>query len=80
MEEGRFPKEVMKWRPPGIRKRGRPKLTWAEGIRGLMGEKGLMEEDWNDRGNWEEEDTIIVKWAQEDVETLYSLINKYKKS
>ena len=21
-------------------------------IRGLMGEKGLMEEDWNDRGNW----------------------------
>ena len=46
MEEGRLPKEVMKWRPPGRRKRGRPKLTWAEGIRGLMGEKGLMEEDW----------------------------------
>ena len=38
-------KEVMKWRPPGRRKRGRPKLTWAEGIRGLMGEKRLMEED-----------------------------------
>jgi hypothetical protein len=45
-------KEVMKWRPPGRRKRGRPKLTWAEGIRGLMGENGLMEEDWNDRNNW----------------------------
>jgi hypothetical protein len=44
-------KEVMKWRPPGRRKRGRPKLTWAEGIRGLMREKGLMEEYWNDRGN-----------------------------
>jgi hypothetical protein len=27
-------------------------LTWAEGIRGLMGEKGLMDEDWNDRCNW----------------------------
>ena len=52
MEEGRLPKEVMKWRPPGRRKRGRPKLTWTEGIRGLMGEKGLMEEDWTDRGNW----------------------------
>ena len=51
MEEGRLPKEVMKQRPQGRRKRGRPKLTWAEGIRGLMGEKGLMEEDWNDRGN-----------------------------
>ena len=42
----------MKWSPPGRRKRGRPKLTWAEGIRGLMGEKGLMEEEWNDRHNW----------------------------
>jgi hypothetical protein len=52
MEEGRLPKEVMKWRPPGSRKRGRPKLTWAEGIRGLMGEKGLVEEDWNDRNSW----------------------------
>ena len=51
MEEGRLPKEVMKWRPPE-KKRGRPKLTWAEGIRGLMGENGLVEEDWNDRSNW----------------------------
>jgi hypothetical protein len=24
----------------------------VEGIRGLMGEKGLMEENWNDRNNW----------------------------
>jgi hypothetical protein len=45
MEEGRLPKEVMKWRPPGRRKRGRLKLTWAERIKGLMGEKGLVEED-----------------------------------
>jgi hypothetical protein len=28
------------------------KFTWAEGIRGLMGEKELVEEDWNDRQNW----------------------------
>ena len=52
MEEGRLPKKVMKWRPPGRRKRGRPKLTWAEEIRGLMEEKGLMAKDWNGRGNW----------------------------
>jgi hypothetical protein len=51
MEEGRLPKKVMKWNPPGRRKGGRPKLTWAEEIRGLMEEKGLMEEDWNDRAN-----------------------------
>jgi hypothetical protein len=52
MEEGRLPKKVMKWHPLGRRKRGRPKLTWAEGIRGLMGEKVLVEEDWNYRHNW----------------------------
>ena len=45
-------KKVMKWSPPGRRKRGRPKITWAEGIRGLMEEKGIMEEDWNDRDKW----------------------------
>jgi len=40
-----------------------------------MGEKGLTEEDWNDRSNWRKK--IIVKWVQEDVETLYNLlINK----
>jgi len=54
MEEGRLPK-VMKWSPPGRRKRGRPTLTRAEGIRGLMGGKGLLEEDWNERGNWRKE-------------------------
>ena len=32
MEEGSLLKEVMKWRPPGRRKRGKPKLTWAERI------------------------------------------------
>jgi len=52
MEEGRLPKEVMKWRLSGRRKRVRPNFTWAEGIRGLMGEKGLTEEDWNVRGKW----------------------------
>ena len=51
-KRGRLPKKVMKWSLPGRRKRGRPKLTWAEEIRGLMEEKGLMEEDWNYRDNW----------------------------
>jgi hypothetical protein len=51
MEEGRLPKGVLEWRPSGGRKRGRPNLTWTEGIRGMMGEKGLKEEDWADRIN-----------------------------
>jgi hypothetical protein len=41
MEEGRLPKEVTKWLPPGRRRRSKPKLTWAEGIRRLMGRKGI---------------------------------------
>jgi hypothetical protein len=36
MEVERLPKEVMKWRPPVRKKRGKSKLTWAEGIKGLM--------------------------------------------
>ena len=48
---GQTTKKVMKWSPPE-RKRGRPKATWAEGIRGLVGEKRLIEEDWNDRDKW----------------------------
>ena len=52
MEEGRLPKKAMKWSLPGRRKRGIPKATWVEGIRGLLGEKGLIEEDWNDRDKW----------------------------
>jgi hypothetical protein len=31
---------------------GRVILNRDEGIRGLMREKGLMGEDWNDRSNW----------------------------
>ena len=52
MEKGRLPKEVMKWSLPGRRKRRRPKATCAGGIRGLMGGKGLIEEDWKDRDKW----------------------------
>jgi hypothetical protein len=68
---------IYTWRPPGRRKRCRPNLTWAEGIKGLMGEKGLMEEDWNDRSNWRKKDNIIVKWVQEYVVSvmLISVLN-----
>jgi hypothetical protein len=48
----RLPKGVLEWQPSGKRKRGRPKLTWAEGIRGMKAEKGLQEEEWTDRNNW----------------------------
>ena len=66
----------MKWSPPGKRKRGGPKATWAEGIRGLMGEKGINRRRLEGQRQMEEKDKIIVKWAQEDVETSNSLLNK----
>jgi len=77
MEEGRLPKEVMEWRPSGRRKRGRPKATWAEGITGLLGRKGINGEDWNNRDKWKKK--IIVKWVQEDGETSNNLLKKYLK-
>jgi len=49
---GEITKKFMKSSPPGRRKRGRPKLTWEQGIRGLMGEKRLIEEDGKDREKW----------------------------
>jgi len=65
----------MKWSPSRRRERGRPKFTWVEGIRGLMGEKLLMEEDWKGRGQLEEEDNIIVRLAQEDMAKLCQVLN-----
>jgi hypothetical protein len=41
----------------------------------MMGEKGLQEEDWADRYNWRKEDSIMAKWAQEDVETSDSVLS-----
>jgi hypothetical protein len=69
MEEGRLPKQPMNWNPPGRRKRGRPKLSWAEGIRGLMGGKGTRGRRLECQRRMEKEDTIRVQWVQEDVET-----------
>ena len=54
---GETAKKVMKWSPPGRRKPGRLKFTWAEEIRGLMEEKGLVEEDWNDKDKWKKKIT-----------------------
>jgi len=67
-----YKKKVMKWSLSGRRRRGRPKATWAEGIRGLLGGKRINR--W--QRQMEEEGKLIVKWAQEDVETSNNLLNK----
>jgi hypothetical protein len=72
---GKTPKQVMKWNPPERRKQGRPKLTWMDEIRRLMGGKGTSGRRLERQRRMEKEDTISVQWAQEDVETSYNLLN-----
>jgi hypothetical protein len=42
-----------------------------------MGGKGASGRRLEWQRRMEKEDTISVQWAQEDVETSYSLLNKY---
>jgi hypothetical protein len=76
MEEGRLPKEVMKWRPPGRTKRGRPNSPGRKGLR-TDGWKGVGGGGMERKTQLEEEDNIINKWAHELVNTLYNLLNNY---
>ena len=73
MEEGRLPKKL--WNGAHQEEENEVDLN-------LPRRKGL--EDWRGKGingrrlEWQrqmEEDNIIVKWAQEDVETSYNLLN-----
>jgi hypothetical protein len=66
LEEGRLPKGVIKWRPPGRRKREDLNSPGRIGIGG-----GRLER----QTQLEEEDNIINKWAQEDVNRLYSVLS-----
>ena len=49
MGEERLPKSVKKWILQENRKRGRPKVTWIQGVRRAMSVRGLTEENCNDR-------------------------------
>ncbi|PSN38846.1 hypothetical protein C0J52_20915 [Blattella germanica] len=51
MREYRLPK-IFEWQPMGRRKRGRPNITWTEGILKTMRERELQEGDWEDREEW----------------------------
>jgi len=52
MGEERWPKRVMNYRPPERRRRGRPALEWKEGIKNVMRDRAIDEEDWRDRKRW----------------------------
>ncbi|XP_044749747.1 uncharacterized protein LOC123310346 [Coccinella septempunctata] len=52
MGDERLPKQVLHWMPHGRRRRGRPRLSWREGITGEMRARGMEENLWEDRERW----------------------------
>jgi hypothetical protein len=52
MGNERWPQQMYKWKPPGKRKRERPKNSWFEGIVTAMKNRGLAFEDAQDRQLW----------------------------
>ncbi|PSN51462.1 hypothetical protein C0J52_00722 [Blattella germanica] len=41
MREDRLPKKIFEWQPMGRKKRGRPNITWTEGILNTTRERGI---------------------------------------
>ncbi|PSN30066.1 hypothetical protein C0J52_23173 [Blattella germanica] len=52
MREDRLPKKIFEWQPMGRRKRGRPNITWTEGILKTMRGRVLQEGVWEYREEW----------------------------
>ncbi|XP_030753973.1 uncharacterized protein LOC115880819 [Sitophilus oryzae] len=52
MADDRIPKQVLQWTPTDRRKRGRPKLSWNQGIDSAMSERNLLPGDWDNRRRW----------------------------
>jgi len=49
MPEERIPKLIVDWLPREIRKRGRPRKTWMEGIQAAMATRNLEPDQWRNR-------------------------------
>mgnify|MGYP000580765113 CR=1 FL=1 len=54
MNDGKLPKEVMRWTPEGTNRKGRPNENWMEGMRRCMGLKELQDVDALNREQWRE--------------------------
>lgn len=52
MSEERWPKKIWHWKPPLHRKRGRPRLSWNDGVRQAMQDRCMKDDDWQDRRRW----------------------------
>lgn len=52
MEEHRWPMRALKYLPPNRRKRGRPEVSWKQGISQIMEDRAIPEDAWRDREGW----------------------------
>ena len=60
MGEERLPKQGMRWYPIERKKRkDGPTTCWVGGIQGMMRERGLAEENWKVRENWQK-----INWTR----------------
>jgi hypothetical protein len=52
MPGNRLPLKILEWEPEGTRRRGRPKERWIDGVRWIMTNHRLREEDTRYRDRW----------------------------
>jgi hypothetical protein len=52
MPGNRLPLKIFEWEPEGMRRWGRPKERWIDGVRRSMTNHGRPEEDSRDRDRW----------------------------
>jgi hypothetical protein len=52
MDPTRLLKIMIYWKPEGRKKRGRPRLTWKDGIYAAMNERDPRMGEWNNRRQW----------------------------
>jgi hypothetical protein len=48
----KLPLKILEWEPEGMRRRGRPKERWIDGVRRSMTNHRLTEENTRDRDRW----------------------------
>lgn len=52
MAPERIPRKIFNWIPPERRRRGRPRKSWSGEMDLVLEERGLQENDWEDRNYW----------------------------
>ena len=52
MDPKQLPIIMISWKPAGMKKQVRPRITWKYGLYTTMSERGLRMGEWNNRRQW----------------------------